>query len=238
MLHILSPVKQRYAQVEKEALGLTLKYKPLLSLLGAQAVDALPPRIQHFRMRLMRYSYLISHVPGKNLWTADTLSHVPLQADTSNADKELMESTNIYICDNIMENLPMSPSYIDSLRQHLKEDSVCSKVMKMCHDEWPEFSLCEGTLKRYWVECAFLTVQDGLLLKGTRLVIPAALRNDVSSKLHEGHQGVTKCKEGAQQSMWWSGLSQQLNELVLNSGMCIKERTHHTEPLIPGDLPD
>lgn len=79
---------------------------------------------------------------------------------------------------------------------------------------------------------------QGLLIKETRLVIPAGLRNYVVSKLHEGHQGVAKCRERARQRMWWPGLSQQLNELVLNCGTCIKERTNHTEPLIPTDLPE
>lgn len=36
-------------------------HKPLVCLLGGQAVDSLPPQIQRFRMRLMRYSYTITH---------------------------------------------------------------------------------------------------------------------------------------------------------------------------------
>lgn len=55
---------------------------------------------------------------------------------------------------------------------------------------------------------------DGLLLKGTRLVIPSTLRNDVLAKLHEGHQGIVKCKARARQSVWWPGLSQQVSEMV------------------------
>uniref|UniRef100_A0A3Q4G4G1 ribonuclease H n=1 Tax=Neolamprologus brichardi TaxID=32507 RepID=A0A3Q4G4G1_NEOBR len=88
----LSPTEQRYAQVEKEALASTwacerfrdfligkhfcleTDHKLLVSLLGGQALDLLPPRIQRFRMRLMRYSYTVQYAPGKSLWTADTLS--------------------------------------------------------------------------------------------------------------------------------------------------------------------
>lgn len=69
-------------QVEKEALALTwacerfrdfiivlhfeleTDHKPLVSLLGGQALDTLPPKIQRFRMGLMRYRYTITHVPG------------------------------------------------------------------------------------------------------------------------------------------------------------------------------
>lgn len=121
----------------------------------------------------MRYSYTIAHVPGKSLWTADTLSCAPVEAKATATEKELMESTNIY-ADAIMEQLPVSVSYMDNLREPLKADSVCSEVMTMCQERWPEFSGCEGPLKLYRAECAFLTVHNGLLLKGTRLVIPSA----------------------------------------------------------------
>lgn len=110
--------------------------------------------------------------------------------------------------------------------------------MTMCQEGWSEFSGCEGPLKLYWAECAFLTVHDCLVFKGTRLVIPSALQNDVLTKLHKVHQGVVKCKERTQQALWWPGLSQQMNGLVLKCRTCIKECTNHTEPLIPSHLPE
>ena len=69
----MSGVEQRYAQIEKEALATTwacerhsdfligktfhieTDHKPLVSLLGQKTLDELPPRIQRFRMRLMRF---------------------------------------------------------------------------------------------------------------------------------------------------------------------------------------
>ncbi len=137
----LTQTEQRYAQVEKEALGLTwacerfkdfligkhfemeTDHKPLLSLLGAQALDALPPRIQRFKMRLMRYSYSIVHVPGKSLWVADTLSRTPVKQSESQEDRELWEVTNIYV-DSLLENLPASTTYLGQLREELKSDNV------------------------------------------------------------------------------------------------------------------
>lgn len=250
----LTATEQRYAQVEKEALGLTwacerfrnfligkhfqmeTDHKPLLSLLGAQTLDALPPRIQRFRMRLMRYSYSISHVPGKHLWTADTLSRSPVKAKETLQDKELLESTNIYV-DMLMDNLPASNNFLEQLREELERDSVCARVMQLCEEGWPTHFNSEPALRLYWAERAFLTVHDGLLIKGDRLVIPATMRIDVLTRLHEGHQGVVKCRQRARQSVWWPGLSQQINELVLNCRTCCQVRENHTEPLMPSQYP-
>lgn len=207
----LSPTEQRYAQVEKEALGLTrgceqfrdfllgkhfsleTDHKPLLSLLGTQALDLLPPRVR----RLMRYSYSIEHVPGKCLYTADALSCSPQKAHMTPSGQELMESINIYV-DCTVGN----PSYVENLKEQLKADSVCSRVMKLCTEGWPMHAKQEPVLRNYWPERATLTVQDGLLLKDTRLVIPSVMWNEVLAKLHEGHQCIVKCKAHARQSVW------------------------------------
>ncbi|KAL1265233.1 hypothetical protein QQF64_003260 [Cirrhinus molitorella] len=214
-------------------------HKPLLSLLGAQALDALPPRIQRFRMRLMRYSYSYSivHVPGKSLWVADTLSRTPVKQSSSQEEQEFLEDTNIYV-DSLLENLPTSTTYLGQLREELKSDNVCSSVMKLCMEGWTERSKSDPILKRYWAERAVLTMQDGLLLRGTRLVIPASMRSSVLNKLHEGHLGLVKCRERARQSVWWPGLSHQLKEIVHNCRTCLKERQNPKEPLMPTQFPD
>ena len=68
-------------------------HKPLVPLLSHKNVDELPLRVQRFRMRLMRFDYSISHVAGKLLTTADTLSRAPLTAIT-NDDETLFQDTN------------------------------------------------------------------------------------------------------------------------------------------------
>ena len=90
----------------------------------------------------------------------------------------------------------------------------------------------------YWPERSDLTVQHGLLMKGNRLVVPLPMRIDVLEKLHDAHQGITKCHERAKASVWWPGLSHQLEEVVKQCPICIKEGVNPAEPVIPSELPD
>ena len=62
-------------------------HKPLVSLLGKKTLGELPPRTQRIRMRLMRFGYSISHVPRKDLVTADTLSRAPVMESIQPDDK-------------------------------------------------------------------------------------------------------------------------------------------------------
>ncbi|XP_064622558.1 uncharacterized protein LOC135484804 [Lineus longissimus] len=100
----LNDTEKRYAQIEKEALAATwacerfsdyvlgktfsleTDHKPLVPLLGGgKSLEMLPARVQRFKMRLMKYSYQIKHVPGKELYIADALSRAPLQRERSEA---------------------------------------------------------------------------------------------------------------------------------------------------------
>ena len=92
----MTETEERYARIEKEALATTwacekfsnyflgchfvieTDHKPLVPLLSFNHLDDLPPRVLRFRLQLTILNYSIKHVPGKLLYTADTLSHAPL----------------------------------------------------------------------------------------------------------------------------------------------------------------
>ena len=75
-------------------------------------------------------------------------------------------------------------------------------------------------------------------MKGNRIAIPVSMRLDVLDKLHDAHQGIAKCRERGKASVWWPGLSKQLEDLVNKCTTCIKERVNAPEPAIPSELPD
>ena len=61
------------------------------------------------------------------------------------------------------------------------------------------------------------------------------MRLTMMCKLHEGHQGVVRCRSRAQSSVWLPGLSRQLEELVRRCTTCAVERCNPSEPMIASD---
>ena len=250
----MTTTEQRYAQIEKEALGVTwacerfqdylvgmrfhieTDHKPLVPLLSSKNLDELPIRIQRFRLRLMRFCYSISHVPGKDLVTADTLSRTPVSLPTAK-EEEFQQEVCAFL-DLVVNNLPATDTRLRDIQSHQDSDPACSQIKHFCQGGWPPRSHLKGPLKAYISVKDELSVHKGLLLRGNRLVIPPALRKEILAKIHSGHQGATKCRARARQSVWWPGLGKELEDLISNCPVCCRHSNQHAEPLLPSAFPD
>ena len=58
------------------------------------------------------------------------------------------------------------------------------------------------------------------------------------SCIHEGHQGIERCRIRAKNSVWWPGISKMLTKLVTECPVCVRDSTVRKEPLMPTPLPD
>ena len=101
-------------------------------------------------------------------------------------------------------------SFVDSIFHTLPVSDQRLEIQLYCQNVSPERHSVPGVIKPYWSERGELTLIKGLMSKGSRLLIPSSMRMDVLDKLHQGHLGITKCRERAKQSMLWSGISTQI----------------------------
>ena len=84
-----------------------------------------------------------------------------------------------------------------------------------------------------------LSLHDGLLLRGDKIVIPYSMRKEILDRIHYGHLGITKCRECANQGVWWPGLSKQIQDRVAMCKLCMQKKpAQQSEPLLPSTLPD
>ena len=207
-----------------------MDHKPLVPLLSSKALDSVPVRVQRFRLRLMRFNFSIVHVLGKELNTTDTLSRAPVgKEDMSNLSKETKEYVHA-----IVNNLPASEERLRVIREQQDKDPVCKQLKSYCLDGKAEW---KGPLKPYYHSRAELTVAEGLLLRGSRMVIPSGMRAEILEKIHSGHQGMTKCRQRAKDSVWWPGMRKDIDEKVSKCSTCCKLQIQQPEPLIPTPFP-
>ena len=150
----MSDTELRYAQIEKEALATTwacerfkdyligkefsieTDHKPLVHLLSSKQLDSLPPCVLRFRLRLMRFNYTISHVPGKLLYIADALSRAPVtkpDKDCVSLQEEVEGSM-----DSITKYLPATHNRLQQYCSSQASDPICAQVIKYCRFGWPD----------------------------------------------------------------------------------------------------
>ena len=250
----MSVTERQYAQIEKEALAavwacdkfsdyllgrtflIETDHKPLVSLLGTKSLDNLPPRILRFRLRLSRFSYSIHHVPGKLLYTPDTLSRAPVS--TVDERDEVFQHEAEMFAIAAVTNLPASTQRLEVYKSAQAEDSICSQVIQCCLEGWPPKHQITSQLRPYWTVRETLTVNYGLLLYNQRIVVPASLQQETLTKLHAGHQGIRRCRLRAQSSVWWPKISSQIQSLIQNCPTCLQHITPHKEPMMSSELPE
>jgi len=83
-----------------------------------------------------------------------------------------------------------------------------------------------------------LSVQDGIIFRGERLVVPQALRSDMKRRLHSSHLGIDGCLRRARECIFWPGMSAEIKECISMCEICHKYDTSpQKETLMSHDVP-
>ena len=111
-------------------------------------------------------------------------------------------------------------------------------MIKYCQGQWPDRNKIASCAKPYIPVANELSVCNDLLLRGNKIVIPPSICQDILGKLHCGHQGITKCRERACQSVWWPGINDDIKAMIQKCLICSQHKTQYPEPLIPTSFPE
>ena len=151
---------------------------------------------------------------------ADALSKI--QTSSSECESTIKDQErNIYL-DSVLDSLPVSHIKLLQIKEAQDEDPIYKEIKDYCLEGWPDKFDLHDALKPYWSDRGELSAVQGILLKSSRIVIPSSLRLEILYKLHEGHQGITKCKERAKSSVWWPGSSCYIQDVVENCKICAR----------------
>ena len=119
----------------------------------------------------------------------------------------------------------------------MQRDPILVTVYQLTQQGWPHQQRHVPCLAwRYWDFRDELSTDDGMLMKGSRLIIPGELQEEYLSHLHEGHLFANKVQENAKQHMYWTGIDADIEDYTKRCQECIKRSQVAKEPLQPHDI--
>ena len=180
----LTGAESHYANIERELLAIIFAcirfntylqghrftvqsdHKPL-EMIHLKSMHNAPPRLQRMLLQLQKYDMKIEYKPGSEMLLADALSRCPARY-----------SQEIKL-DLRVDYIAFTSTWIETLKETTCEDPVLSTVYQLVQHGWPkERRRVPNVAKYYWNFRDKLSTDEGLLLKGPSLIIPATLREN------------------------------------------------------------
>jgi hypothetical protein len=249
----LTMTERQYAQIEKECYAIVFgcerfhqyvygrrvlvesDHKPLESILRKPLASA-PARLQRMMLRLQKYDIVVKHKPGKDIPVADTLSRLFL---SNAAETDTIMSDFDYHVHAVMSHMPVSDRKFEQIKFNTHKDDQLMVLKEVILKGWPEKrNKCPHTVLNFWNFRDEMSYTNGIILKGSKLVIPKSMQQEMLKIIHTGHMGIEKCQQRARELLFWPGMNADIAKVVSQCGTCIAQRPANAkEPLMPHKIP-
>ena len=222
---VLSEAEKKYSVGEKEALCviwavqklhkfvwgrefiIRSDHQALTTLLSSKGSDRQSLRIGRWSSKLLTYNYTLEYKKGSLNSQADALSRLPVAA-------EFVEES-LDFCVNLVD--VVGSLSLSELAQATDSDQMLSKLRSLLLDNKP---LQDDDVKLFGRFRSELSVCDGCVFKGERVIVPLSLRSKVLTLSHEGHQGEARCKQRAREYYYWLNMDRDIENMVKECVPC------------------
>jgi hypothetical protein len=163
---------------------------------------------------------------------ADALSRLPLPEEPAceHTPPELVL---------LAEHMADSPAVTASqVRSWTRKDAELAPVVQFLQQGWPSSIQNNPALDPYFSKKDELSLYEGCVLWGTRVVVPKPGRAAVLAELHEGHPGMVQMKGLGRMYVWWPRISKDIEETVRGCTECqLNQAAPPPAPLQPWSWP-
>ena len=239
----LSDTETGYAQIEKECLAMVFAlerfhqytfgrkttvhtdHKPLEMIVRKPLYKA-PKRLQGMLLRLLQYDIEVIYKKGTEMHIADMLSRAYLPLDPHHKDQ--------FSRVNAVCHLRISEQRLRDLQQATKEDKNLTMLKNVILQGWPDTKETLPTqVTPYFSYREELTVHDGLVFKGERVVVPESLRKPFKEQLHSSHLGGESMLRRARECIFWPNMASDIKQIADTCEACQTfPKTQQKEPMI------
>lgn len=251
----MRPNEEIWAQIEKECLailaacnkwdqwiyGLNVTvhtdHQPLETIFK-KPLSAAPRRLQKMMLQLQRYKIHVVYKKGSTLHVADTLSRATL-SHQNDSDEPDFNIFRIELEHDVPSNEGLTSLTLLQLRVQTLKDDDMQLLAKTIVTGWPSSkdnlspSLCP-----YWTFKEEMTVQDGLIYKGSQVVVPTAMRKTMLQKIHGAHLGAEPNYRMCRDVLFWPGMKAEIIDTCSTCGKCAQFNSENQkEPMMSHPIP-
>ena len=126
------------------------------------------------------------------------------------------------------------------IRELTKQDSQLQVLKVTILTEWPDTKnktpLC---IRECWSYRDKLTVLNGVVFRGNRVIIPKVLQPEMLTRIHTSHLGVKTCLHKARDVIYWPTMISEIKDFINNCTACNGYLQNNSkEPLISHSIPN
>ena len=109
---------------------------------------------------------------------------------------------------HVLSFTSISPTRMAELQRHTLADPVMQKLAHFITDSWPaKKKSVPPDIKPYCPTRDELIVDNRIIFKGLRVLVPKGLRKKYVQQLHKGHPGADATKRRAKDIVYWPSMS-------------------------------
>ena len=136
----------------------------------------------------------------------------------------------------LVDDLPISHARLIDFRKVTACDADLQILMSTVLEGWPSTQAeVPQEIRLYFPFKEEITVQNGLLFKGDRIIVPVSLRKEMMEKVHSSHLG---CSRRAREVFYWPQMNAELKDFILKCDVCNSYQPEQPrEPLMLHEIP-
>ena len=132
------------------------------------------------------------------MFLADKLSRASIHGDEKSGPE--------FEAINMMKYLLISDERLKEIQRETKSDESLQVLTTVIRQGWPEQKEdLPNVVAPYFNIRDEMSIQDGLVFRGERVVIPQAMRSKMLGKVHNSHLGVNGFLNRARECLYWPG---------------------------------
>lgn len=191
-------------------------------------------RAEGWLLRMDHFQFEFEHVKGKDN-IADAASRIGAkredQAFEQDSEPHELCAVTAEIGEISHQLLVLTNAQV---REEFTRDNELQEVVKWLDEpeRWPT------QIAKYQPFQQDLYMQDGLLMKREKIVLPFTLRSRALSLAHRSHPGMSTMKHFLRQGIWWLGMDREIEDFVASCPECqLVVKTSRPLPIKMTELP-